>query len=175
MSLQIRRASSADAEVLAALSCTTFSETFGHLYAAADLAEFLASTYTAEKYRDALDEAGCAAWIAEDAQGQAQGYALAGPCGLPHEAVLSGDMELKRLYVLASHQGTGWGQQLFAEAERWMWRNGPEAIWLGVWSQNHRAQRFYQRQGFERVGQYLFPVGQARDLEYILRKAHPLG
>lgn len=171
MSLRIRRASSVDAEALAALSRATFSETFAHLYAAEDLAEFLASTYTAEKYRDALDEAGCAAWIAEDAQGQAQGYALAGSCGLPHDEVASGDMELKRLYVRAAHQREGWGQKLFAEAEDWMRRNGPAAIWLGVWSENHQAQRFYQRQGFERVGQYLFPVGQARDLEYILRKA----
>ncbi|MDO4710220.1 MAG: N-acetyltransferase [Pseudomonadota bacterium] len=170
MTLSIRRASSADAECLAALSRATFSETFAHLYAPEDLAEFLANTYTAEKYRDALDEAGCAAWLLHDAQGQAQGYALAGPCGLPHDEVAPGDMELKRLYVRAAHQRAGWGQKLFAEAEGWMWRNGPAAIWLGVWSENHQAQRFYQRQGFARVGQYLFPVGQARDLEYIFRK-----
>lgn len=170
MSLRIRRASSADAEALAALSRATFSETFAHLYAAEDLAEFLASTYTAEKYRDALDEAGCAVWILEDGEGRAQGYAFAGPCGLPHEEVAPGDMELKRFYLLAAHQGAGWGQKLFAEVENWMWRNGPAALWIGVWSENYRAQRFYQRQGFERVGQYLFPVGQACDLEYIFRK-----
>ena len=51
-----------------------------------------------------------------------------------------------------------------------MRRNGPQAIWIGVWSENLGAQRFYARHGYEKVGEYLYPVGEARDLEFILRK-----
>jgi len=40
-----------------------------------------------------------------------------------------------------------------------------------VWSENFGAQRFYARYGFEKVGTYEFPVGQTRDLEFILRRA----
>ncbi|PJK11198.1 GNAT family N-acetyltransferase [Lysobacteraceae bacterium NML120232] len=173
MTLTIRRATAADAQELATLSAATFSETFAHLYAPEDLAAFLAATYTAEKYRDALEEAGCAAWLLEDAEGRAQGYVLAGPCGLPHAEVAVGDMELKRLYLRAAQQNGGWGQKLFAEAEHWMRRNGPAAIWIGVWSENLGAQRFYQRNGYTKVGEYEFPVGNARDLEFILRKSLP--
>lgn len=168
--MHIRRASGADASVLATLSADTFSETFAHLYTAEDLAAFLAATYTEENYRNALEEQGAAAWLLEDAHGMAQGYVLAGSCGLPHADVQSGDMELKRLYLRKAVQGSGWGSRLFAEAEDWMRRNGPPALWIGVWSENFGAQRFYARHGYHKVGEYLFPVGQARDLEFILKK-----
>jgi len=39
-----------------------------------------------------------------------------------------------------------------------------------VWSENFGAQRFYARYGFSKVGTYEFPVGQVRDLEFILRR-----
>jgi RimJ/RimL family protein N-acetyltransferase len=40
-----------------------------------------------------------------------------------------------------------------------------------VWSQNHKAQKLYISAGFEKVGDYLFAVGETRDEEFILRKA----
>ena len=168
--LTIRRASAADADSLSAISRETFIETFGHLYTPEDLNWHLDFAYAPEKYRDALDEQGAAAWLLEDEAGIAQGYVFAGPCGLPHDEVQAGDLELKRLYLRQAIQNGGWGAQLFAEAENWMRRNGPAAIWIGVWSQNPGAQRFYARHGYQKVGEYFYPVGEARDLEFILRR-----
>ena len=169
--MQIRRATAAaDAETLAALSIETFTETFGHMYAADDLRDYLRDTYAAELYRDGLDEQGNAAWLLENDAGKATGYAYAGPAKLPHATVQAGDMELKRLYLLSSAQNGGWGAKLFAQAEAWMRANGPTSIWIGVWSGNEGAQRFYARHGYAKVGEYLYPVGEARDLEFILRK-----
>ena len=130
--LRIRRATSADAGMLAGISRDTFVETFGHLYAPEDLAWHLDFSYDPEKYRDALDEQGAVAWMLEDEADAVQGYAFAGPCGLPHGDVQPGDLELKRLYLRRSLQNGGWGARLFAEAEDWMRRNGPAAIWIGV-------------------------------------------
>jgi RimJ/RimL family protein N-acetyltransferase len=39
-----------------------------------------------------------------------------------------------------------------------------------VWSENHGAQRFYAREGFEKVGEYGFKVGRTVDHEFILRR-----
>ena len=108
-------------------------------------------------------------WLLEE-DGVAVGHAAAAPCGLPHPEVAAGDGELKRLYVLASHEGGGRGSRLFEAAERWLLREGPRTLWIGVWSENLGAQRFYARHGFGRVGSYEFPVGRVRDLEYILRR-----
>ena len=43
-------------------------------------------------------------------------------------------------------------------------------LWIGVWSKNFGAQRFYERLGFAKVGEYEFPVGQTRDQEFILSR-----
>ena len=70
-----------------------------------------------------------------------------------------GDGELKRLYLLPSQQNGGWARRLFETALDWLERDGPRTLWIGVWSENLGAQRFYARHGFERVGEYEFPVG----------------
>lgn len=165
----IRRATVEDAPVLSDLAARTFTETFGHLYPPEDLAAFLADAYEVGKQRIILAHPDYAVWLLED-EGAAIGHAAAGPCGLPHADVRPGDGELKRLYVLASHQNGGWGGRLFAEAERWLLRDGPRTLWIGVWSENVGAQRFYARHGFERVGGYKFPVGKTLDDEFILRR-----
>ena len=52
----------------------------------------------------------------------------------------------------------------------WLLRDGPRTLWVGAWSENLGAQRFYARHGFEKVGDYIFPVGSINDLEFILRR-----
>lgn len=168
--MRIRRANVDDATVLSDLASRTFTETFGHLYPAEDLSAFLADAYAVDKQRVILAHPDYAVWLLED-EGVAVGHAAAGPCGLPHADVAKGDGELKRLYVLASHQNGGWGGKLFAEVERWLLRDGPRTLWIGVWSENFGAQRFYERQGFARVGGYKFAVGKTLDDEFILRRA----
>lgn len=165
----IRRAEPADAALLSALAARTFTETFGHLYPAEDLQAFLADAYAVDKQRTILSHPDYAVWLLEQDR-LAIGHAAAGPCGLPHPDVAQGDGELKRLYVLASHQGGGRGARLMDEAMDWLLRDGPRTLWLGVWSENVGAQRFYARHGFGRVGEYEFPVGRTRDREFIFRR-----
>jgi GNAT superfamily N-acetyltransferase len=165
----IRRATPADAEVLAELGARTFTETFAHLYPPSDLAEFLAQTYSVEKTRAELEDPAKALWLVE-AAGQAVGHALAGPCDLPHPEATAACGELKRLYLLKPWQNGGTGGRLFGAAMEWLERDGPRELWIGVWSENFGAQRFYARQGFEKVGEYGFRVGSTVDLEFILRR-----
>jgi RimJ/RimL family protein N-acetyltransferase len=62
------------------------------------------------------------------------------------------------------------GGTLFAAALDWLLREGPRTLWIGVWSENLGAQRFYARHGFAKAGEYEFPVGRVRDREFILRR-----
>jgi GNAT superfamily N-acetyltransferase len=172
MSLTIRRATPEDAGTLSRLSARTFTATFGHLYPPEDLAAFIAEAYAEDRQRVILSHPDYAVWLLEDG-GEAVGHAAAGPCGLPHPDVAPGDGELKRLYLLAPYQSGGWGGKLFDAAMEWLQRNGPCSLWIGVWSENHGARRFYARRGFEPVGEYLFPVGRVRDREFILRRTTP--
>ncbi|HZZ66956.1 MAG TPA: GNAT family N-acetyltransferase [Phenylobacterium sp.] len=165
----IRRAGPADAETLAAIGAETFVETFGHLYPPPDLAQFLAEAYALERTRADLADPAKAAWLVE-ADGEAVGYALAGPCGLPHAEATPDCGELKRIYFRKAWQGGGLGARLFEETLAWLQARGPRTVWIGVWSENHGAQRFYARRGFEKVGEYGFEVGATVDREYILRR-----
>lgn len=169
MSTILRRAVADDADTLSALGGRTFTETFAHLYPPHHLQAFLAKAYGLERTRADLADPARASWILEE-DGQAVGYALAGPCDLPHPDVRPGDGELKRIYLLKSHQGGGRGTMLLDAALSWLEAGGPRPLWIGVWSENLGAQRLYGRKGFAKVGEYFFPVGETLDLEFILRR-----
>ncbi|MFC2570427.1 MAG: GNAT family N-acetyltransferase, partial [Schaalia sp.] len=59
----IRRATPADAEALSTLSRTCFTQTFGHLYAPADLAAFLDEAYSPTVLRAELEDPHRATWL----------------------------------------------------------------------------------------------------------------
>lgn len=166
----IRRAVPGDAEAVSRIAARCFVEAFGHLYPQQDLDAFLADSYAVDKQARILAHPDYAVWLLED-EGEIVGHAAAGPCGLPHPDVVVGDGELKRLYVLKRMQNGGAGGRLFRTALDWLKRDGQRTLWIGVWSENFGAQRFYARHGFERVGEYVFPVGRVRDREFILRRS----
>ena len=165
----VRRAGVADAEALCALSADTFCDAFAHLYPPADLQAFLAEAYALPLARAQLADPRFGVWLLER-DGEAIGYALAGPCGLPHPDVTPNCGELKRIYLRKAWQGGGRGSRLIAIALAWLDAEGFAPLWIGVWSGNHGAQKLYGRLGFGKVGEYHFKVGETRDHEFILRR-----
>ena len=169
----LRPAGPADAETLSALGWTTFLDTFvegfGIAYPPADLAAFFAASYAPDRCAALLTDPACRAWIAER-DGAPVGFATVGPCTLPHPEARADDGELRRLYVLPEEKGAGLADRLMRAALAWLERDGPRPLWLGVWSGNHRAQRFYARYGFRKAGEYAYAVGATRDHEFILRR-----
>ena len=168
----IRRATPADAEALSALSRTCFTQTFGHLYDPTDLEAFLDEAYAPDVLRAELEDHNRATWLlVEGSPDEALiGYATACPAHLPHPDVAPGDGEIQRLYILQGHQGGGRGTLLLNTALEWLARDGPRTLWIGVWSENYGAQRFYARHGFEIVGEYSFMVGDHADRELITQR-----
>ncbi len=170
----IRRARPAEAPLLSRLARDTFRETWleDHAmgYSAEDAAAFMAEACGLPASERALADPAQAVWIAEDSGGAPLGFAHAGPCSLPYPDVRLDDGELKRLYLLRAARGSGIGGALFDEAMAWLERDGPRRVWLGVWSGNLGAQRFYERAGFAKVGEHEFPVGATIDREFGYRR-----
>lgn len=165
----IRRATVADAHTVSRIATRTFTQTFGHLYPDEDLQAFIDENYAVDRQALILAHPDYAVWLLE-VDGDTVGHAAAGPCGLPHPQATIADGELKRLYMLPGVQGGGWGGRLCQLALDWLERDGPRTLWISVWSENLGAQRFYARHGFEKVGEYEFPVGRVRDHEFMLRR-----
>lgn len=169
----IRPARADDAEALALLGRQTFIETFvegfGIPYPPVDLAVYLESAFGVEPTAARLADPDEAWWVAETGDGVVA-FAHCGPCALPHPEARASHAELKRLYVAQSAQGAGLGRALLETALAWMESHTDGPLWIGVWSGNDKAQRLYRRYGFEKVGEYDYPVGNWRDREFILRR-----
>jgi ribosomal protein S18 acetylase RimI-like enzyme len=169
MNVAFRRATVDDAERVAAVTRANFSDAFGQQYPPQDLAAFLATTHGTDAERARLSRPDTALWLVEQ-EGEALGHLLVGPCKLPHAEVAAGDGEIQRFYLDRRLHNRGIGTRLFALGMDWLLVAGPRTLWVGVWSQNFGAQRFYARHGFAQVGEYVFPVGATRDHEFILRR-----
>lgn len=165
----IRRASGDDAATIADLAAVTFMETFGHLYPRRDSEAFLERARSPAVYADILSDPDFFAALALDGAGDPAGYVVAGPCKLPVPDLEPGAGEVRELYVLSGHQGRRMGTSLLEAALEWLAGLGRTPVYLGVWSENDGAQRLYDRYGFEKVGEYDFPVGQQLDREFILK------
>jgi diamine N-acetyltransferase len=166
MSITYRNAEPGDAEAVAALFAQSFVDTFGHLYRADDLAEFLGKA-TPERFRAEIEDQRYAFWLALDG-GQLAGFVKLGPPELPVETPPD-TIELCQLYVMKPWHGTGIAAALMDWAVAAAVERGARHIQLSVYVDNHRARRFYERYGFEQVGRYDFMVGNHADEDIVLR------
>lgn len=161
-----------DVAALAALGRSTFVNTFGHLYAPHDLAAFLNSTFAdAAVLRELLDPT--LAYYAALAGDTWIGYAKVSACKLPVSNPPAGRRggELRQLYIQPAWHGKGVAAKLMEWALAELTARGFDDVYLGVWSENHRAQRFYAKHGFVVCGHYQFMVGAHADDETIMRRA----
>lgn len=148
-----------------------YVETFGDLYRPADLAAFVAASYSpAQQLAELLDQSG-AHRLAFDAAGALIGAASVGPLKLPIYPGPARSFELYRLYVVDAAKGAGLADALMVWAMAQAAARATAKMYLGVFSENHRAKRFYARHGFVRVGGYEFIVGEARDAEDIMMRS----
>ena len=169
----IRPARPDDAAALAVLGRQTFVDTFvdgfGIPYPADDLAAFLDKSFSVETISSKLVEPGTAWWVAER-DGAILGFANTGPNTLPHPDAQPSHAELRRLYIGRYAQGLGLGTKLLKLALDWMEAHTDGPLWVGVWSGNEKAQKLYAAYGFEKAGEYDYPVGAWNDREFILRR-----
>ena len=166
MKLTYRKGEPADASAMAALGRRTFTETFGHLYKPEDLAAFLLS-HNEEGWARELADPNFAVRIGE-ADGEPVAYAKLGPPSLPFEPK-GHPIELRQFYVLQPWQGAGVATQLMDWALAEAKARGADELYLSVFTDNHRARRFYERYGFRFVQTYAFVVGSHADEDHILR------
>jgi GNAT superfamily N-acetyltransferase len=77
---------------------------------------------------------------------------VAGPRGRPDGfSMVKGD-ELYQLFVAAAARGTGLAAELLSDAEARIAAEGVETAWLACTIGNDRAARFYEKNGWRRVG-----------------------
>jgi diamine N-acetyltransferase len=169
----IRRASSADASALHTLAEQTFPLACPPGTSAEDVAAFVAEVLSEEAFRRYLDDPRYTVFLAE-VDGEAVGYAMA--IDREPDVAIAGmlrhspALELSKFYVLASHHGSLVAGALLAEVVGLARGLGSKSIWLGVNRFNERANRFYERNGFEVVGHREFVVGDQVEQDFVREK-----
>jgi ribosomal protein S18 acetylase RimI-like enzyme len=156
----VRSATSADLPAIDHVFRVSFCDTFQHLYEPDDL-QFFLGQFTPEAWQAELSSPEFSFAVGEDG-GQTLGYAKLGPVKLPHVEA-EGAIELKQLYLLREAHGTGLATRLMDWALAESRTRGARRMALSVWTDNHRAQAFYRRYGFEDRGPYAFMVGKQAD------------
>jgi ribosomal protein S18 acetylase RimI-like enzyme len=166
MTISYRNATWEDADALAELGARTFTHTFGHLYQPGDLAIFL-QNHSPQNWVKELKDPAFEVRVAERAA-ELVGYVKLGPPHLPFEP--RGEaVELRQLYVIEEMKGQGIADELI----RWVIDRARDKradyLYLSVFTDNHRARRFYEKYGFEPEGTYAFMVGSHADEDIVMR------
>ncbi|MDJ0919781.1 MAG: GNAT family N-acetyltransferase [Henriciella sp.] len=137
------------AQRLADLWATTFNQAYCDLHTAENIAAYCATNFTVDRAGATLADQDTVCKIAGPTDAPLGFYVLCStPCPIPTKG--SG-FELKQIYLLEAAYGTGLGRRLFDDAVDTAGGLGADHVWLGVSDRNPRAQRFYQKLGFDKA------------------------
>ncbi|MEJ0059196.1 MAG: GNAT family N-acetyltransferase [Terricaulis sp.] len=169
MTIAIRPCTPDDAPRLSLIARATFLATYAHMVAGADILAHCAEKLSASAFAAWFDEPAVRLWLAEAPLGAPVGYvALCAP-DLP-VALQSGDLELRRIYVLQGMHGSGAGDALMNAALEYARVVGAPRVLLGVNRENHRALAFYAKHRFTQVGTRQFKVGASLYDDFVLAR-----
>lgn len=167
----IRQAEQADIHQLVDLGKRTFYDAFAADNDPADMAEYLAHTFSYETLEEQLAEPDSTFLLADVAAPpgpQSVGYAHLIANSPPPHRKTGKSIQLSRLYVEQCETGKGYGAQLMKACLEYSANNGFDKLWLGVWEKNFRALKFYQRWGFQTIGTQAFILGKDVQTDYVL-------
>ncbi|MBI1766381.1 MAG: GNAT family N-acetyltransferase [Acidobacteria bacterium] len=156
--LLIRPAVAADVETLLAVATRTFYDAFAATNTPANMQAYMSTAFTLEQFQQELADPDSTFLLAELA-GSVVGYAKLIHSAVPECVTEPSAIELSRIYIDQTVLGAGIGPALLQYCFALARQAGHRAMFLGVWEHNPRAQAFYRKWGFERVGEHLFQMG----------------
>ena len=148
--IRLKHISKESAELLSQLSIKTFIEAYKDLHLIADLEAYCNENYSIAAMQAVLDQNNTEVVVAFQ-DSQPAGFYIIKHHQCPYGAAIE-STELKQIYVLSSHFGSGLGSQLFNSAVTQAQKNKSQQLWLCVSSTNYRAQAFYNKLGFSKAG-----------------------
>ena len=166
--MKIRKINIDDLEALRNLSIQTFMETFEEVNTEEDMQKYLDENLSIEKLKTELENVNSEFYFAEN-NDEILGYLKLNFKDAQTEKVEENHFEIERIYVLKAFLGQKIGQILFDKAIEIGREKNLEYVWLGVWKENHRAIRFYGKNGFEIFGKHDFVLGEDVQTDLLMK------
>jgi diamine N-acetyltransferase len=170
----VRQASGQDVPALAAVAAATFELACPPSMTRERVEAFVADVLSPARFTEYAADPARHLLLAER-EGETLGYAML-VAGEPQDDDVRAAIrhrptaELSKIYVLPQAHGTGAAALLMSRSLAWARDRGAAGVWLGVNQENERAQRFYAKSGFERVGTKRFLVGGTYEDDFVMER-----
>ena len=159
-----------DVSILRGIARDTFIETFSEANKAEDIDRYLAKNFSEDQLARELSNPDSFFYVAE-VNGHVVGYLKLNTAHAQTEPQAADALEIERIYVLGSYHGGGVGQALYHHAMSVAQDRKASYVWLGVWEHNHRALRFYEKNGFIAFGTHIFQLGNDQQTDILMKKS----
>jgi ribosomal protein S18 acetylase RimI-like enzyme len=166
----INRASSDSADAISAFGRRSFIDAYGSSNPPEYVEQYAERSFDRAVIKAELEAQDCTFLIAS-ADGEILGYTKL-CANRPIDCVSDpGPMQLERVYVDSSRQGSGIGARLIDASIAQARQAAHRTIWLAAWEKNVRAQRFYERHDFRAVGKTYFMLGPERQEDVVMQRS----
>jgi ribosomal protein S18 acetylase RimI-like enzyme len=177
MDVRIRRASATDASALAQLAAITFPLACPADSPEAEVAAFVVENLGTQSFTKYLADPQRVLFVAQELGGENDGRLVAytmlvdaPPSDRDVASVVtqSDAVELSKCYAHPAVHGGGVAARLMQASLEWVSGRGNRPTWLGVNSENVRAQTFYSKHGFSIAGTRSFQLGTRVEHDFVM-------
>ncbi|TDE26951.1 MULTISPECIES: GNAT family N-acetyltransferase [Flavobacterium] len=166
--IEIRKATLSDLETIQKISVQTFKETFAAVNTPENIANYVKDSFNTEQLTTELNNANSQFYVAYS-NAEAVGYLKINFGDAQTETINENALEVHRIYVVQTFHGKNIGQLLLDEVKKIAHHTGVNYIWLGVWEENHRALRFYTKNGFVVFDKHVFTLGNDEQTDLLMQ------
>jgi ribosomal protein S18 acetylase RimI-like enzyme len=166
--IEIRKATVSDLDSIQKISIQTFTETFAAVNTPENIANYIKNSLNTEQLTAELNNLSSQFYIAYS-NDEVVGYLKINFGDAQTESINKNTLEVQRIYVLQNFHGKNIGQPLLNEVKKIAKSTGVDSIWLGVWEENHRALRFYTKNGFVVFDKHVFMMGNDEQTDLLMR------
>ena len=167
--MTLRIAAEMDAGLLSTLGYQTFAQAFRALNNPEDFNAYLDHAFSMEAIAEELADSRTDFFVAFQGHEPVGYFKLyAGPA--PECVTTLPAIELARFYALKNHWGKGIGQAMMQQALSLAREKGFAAVWLSSWKKNNRGNAFYEKWGFDKIGEKTFTIGKDIQEDFVLSR-----
>ena len=166
--IEIRKVTVSDIKLLQEIGRQTFYETFSAGNSEENMTKYLEEGFSEEKLMSELNNEHSEFYFAV-IDDQVVGYLKLNFGRSQTELQGSISLEIERIYVLQQYHGKKVGQVLYEKSMQVAGDKKVDYVWLGVWEENPRAIRFFQKNGFVEFDKHIFKLGKDEQTDVMMK------
>lgn len=165
--IKIKKAELKDWPIVQKIALKTFSDTYRHLNKKEHFDDYIEKSFSDKQVKAELKNPNSEFYFFYLNE-ELIGYLKLNKLIAQTEMLDDSCLEIERLYLSKKHQGHGIGKSIIDYAIKIAKEKNKSKIWLGVWSENLAAIRFYKKMGFFISDTHIFKMGEDEQMDYVM-------